>query len=98
LVFDICLQDDSNPANVLLVNSRTGDYRFCCGGRTFIGRGSVAIKGCTISLQHTTTDRRVSATIDKLSFRGSASLQAPPGTIQCTITDRDIRNNSCSCQ
>jgi uncharacterized delta-60 repeat protein len=95
--FDVCLQDDATPATVLLFNSQTGDYRFCCGGTVFTGRGKVRVQGCTISLEHITTDRRVQATVDKATFRGTASLQTPPGVIRCTISDRDIRNNSCKC-
>ena len=30
--FDACLQDDSMGDTVLLWNSATGDYKFCCGG------------------------------------------------------------------
>ncbi|MGH9970531.1 MAG: hypothetical protein ACREBG_22445 [Pyrinomonadaceae bacterium] len=30
--FDVCLQDDSTPARVVLWNSSTGDYIFNCGG------------------------------------------------------------------
>jgi predicted outer membrane repeat protein len=95
--FDVCLQDDATPATVLLFNSQTGDYRFCCGGTVFTGRGKVRVQGCTISLEHITTDRRVQATVDKATFRGTASLQTPPGVIRCTISDRDIRNNTCKC-
>lgn len=95
--FDVCLQDDSNPATVLLFNSRTGDYRFCCGGIVLTGRGTVIIKGCTISLQHNPFDRRVLALVDKAALRGNASLQFPPGTTRCTITDRNTTNNSCAC-
>jgi hypothetical protein len=91
------MQDDSNPATVLLFNSLTGDYRFCCGGSTLTGRGIVTIKGCIINLQHNAPDRRVLATVDKSVFRGTASLQSPPGSIKCTITDRDVRNNNCAC-
>jgi hypothetical protein len=97
-VFDTCLQDDSNPSTVLLINSFTGEYRFCCAGAVFSGTGLVTVKGCILSLQHNPPDRRVLATIDKSVFRGTASLQSPPGTIKCTITDRDLRNNTCTCQ
>src|SRR6185295_6418652 len=96
-VFDVCLQDDSNPANVLLFNSLTGSYKFCCNGMTFSGTGTVLMKGCTISLNHFGTDRRVTAMIDKTQFKGNASLQAPPATLKCTIMDRDTRNNACAC-
>ncbi|MBI3654448.1 MAG: HYR domain-containing protein [Acidobacteria bacterium] len=96
-VFDVCLQDDNNPTNVLVFNSTTGDYRFCCNGTTITGKGTVTIKGCSISLQHNTSNRRVTAMVDKTVFRGSASLQSPPGTTACTLVDRDIRNNACAC-
>jgi hypothetical protein len=96
--FDVRLQDDIKSATVLLLNSQTGEYRFCCGGTTFTGIGKVIRQGCTISLQVYATDRRVMAMIDKATFRGSASLQSPPGVLRCTITDRDIRNDSASCQ
>ncbi|HJQ25328.1 MAG TPA: hypothetical protein VKA60_15515 [Blastocatellia bacterium] len=56
-----------------------------------IGRGSV------ITLQHNTTERRVQATVDLSTYKGSASLQTPPGVTRCTITDRDVRNNTCNC-
>lgn len=97
-VFDVCLQDDSNPATVLLFNSVTGEYRFCCGGTTFTGIGTTIVRGCTISLQHNPGDRRLQASVDKSGFKGSAALQSPPGVMKCTITDRDIRNNNCVCQ
>ncbi|HKQ08942.1 MAG TPA: DUF11 domain-containing protein [Blastocatellia bacterium] len=95
--FDICLQDDSTPSTVLLINSHTGDYRFCCNGTAFAGKGTLTIRGSTITLQHNTTDRRVQATVDLSVFKGSAALQTPPGVTRCTITDRDVRNNTCNC-
>jgi hypothetical protein len=97
-VFDVCLQDDSNPATVLLFNSVTGEYRFCCGGTTLTGIGATTVKGCTIGLQHNISDRRLQASVDKSGFKGNATLQSPPGVMKCTITDRDIRNNNCVCQ
>jgi len=96
-VFDVCMQDDSNPNTDLLFNSQTGEYRFCCGGTTYTGTGTVIVKGCIITLSHNDISRRVIASVDKTQFRGTASLQSPPGSLICTITDRDIRNNSCNC-
>jgi uncharacterized delta-60 repeat protein len=97
-VFNACLQDDSNPNIVFLGNSVTGAYRFCCNGTTFTGVALVTRRGNVVSFQHNAPDRRVQATDDESVFKGSASLQSPPGTIRCTITDRDTRNNSCICQ
>jgi hypothetical protein len=97
-VFDICVQDDGNPLTVVLVNSLTGDYRFCCNGTAFTGKGKVTIRGSVYTLEHNATDRRVLVTDDESSHRGNASLQVPVGTTRCTISDRDTRNNTCLCQ
>src|SRR5262249_4268477 len=83
--FDVCLQDDSTRGNVLLINSATGDYRFCCGGTTFTGKGTVKKSGSTISLTSSTADRRVQAQIDSALKKGTAELQSPPGTSRCSI-------------
>jgi hypothetical protein len=93
-----CLQDDSDPSRVVQFNSQTGEYRFCCGGITFTGTGRVTIKGCVVTIQHDTPDRRVQISLDGAVSRGSASLQSPAGTTMCTITDRNTANNSCVCQ
>ena len=95
--FDICLQDDAKSSTVLLFNSQTGDYRFCCNGTVVTGRGTVITKGSIVTLDHLMPDRRVQATVDRSAFKGSASLQSPPGKGLCTISDRDIRNNTCTC-
>jgi len=38
-------------------------------------------------------DRRVSVSDDEGTFRGTATLQMPAGTIRLTIADRDTRNS-----
>jgi uncharacterized repeat protein (TIGR01451 family) len=96
-VFDVCLQDDSNSGVVFLGNSVTGDYRFCCNGSVFTGKAAVTRRGSVITFEHNATDRRVLARVDGAVFRGTVALQSSPGTIRCTITDRDTRNNSCQC-
>ena len=98
--FDVALQDDSDPSIILLWNSLTGAYRFCCNGTTFTGIGTSTIKGCVFTLQHNPADRRVLGRVDKAVHAGTASLQAPPGTIRCTITDRNTLNdtNVTACQ
>jgi hypothetical protein len=97
-VFDVCLQDDSNANAVLLFNSFTGDYRFCINGSIFTGKGRVTRLGCSYTLEHNATDRKVLGKIDKSVYKGNASLQSPPGANRCSITDRDTRNNACVCQ
>ncbi len=100
VVFDICLQDDSNAGRVLLFNSQTGDYVFCCGGVQFSGKGVITRKGNTISLSHFSSNpsRRVTATVTIGGVnKGEATLQSPSGTTICTIKDSNILNNSCAC-
>ncbi len=95
--FDICLQDDGNAATVILFNSFTGDYLFCCDGTTWTGKGTVQKQGSVYTLTHNTTTRRVTARFDGAQSKGTASLQSPPGVMRCSINDRDTRNNSCAC-
>ena len=93
--FDTALQDDSNPSNILLWNSLSGAYRFCCNGTTFTGLGKVFRQGCVYTLDHTfASDRRVLGRVDKSARAGSASLQSPAGTTRCTIVDRNILNDT----
>src|SRR5581483_5077593 len=58
-VFSACLQDDSNPATVVVFNATTGEYRFCCNGTTFTGLGKATVRGCVVQIEHNTADRRV---------------------------------------
>jgi subtilisin-like proprotein convertase family protein len=98
-VFNARLQDDSNPAIVVLWNTMTGDYIFCCGGTTFTGRGKFNNAGNNFVLDHNGTDRRVRASLSAGSFppAGNASLQFNAGSIQCTIRDSDTRNDTSIC-
>ncbi|MEW6128202.1 MAG: HYR domain-containing protein, partial [Acidobacteriota bacterium] len=95
--FDICIQDDSNATTVLLLNSLTGDYVFCCGVDKYFGKGTVTKKGGLVTFVHNPVDRKVQASIDKTLNRATATLQAPPGVTRCTIMDRNITDNGCNC-
>ncbi|PYT02702.1 MAG: hypothetical protein DMF60_20580, partial [Acidobacteria bacterium] len=96
-VNSVCLQDDGNPSTVFSGNAATGAYTFCCQGTTFTGTAQVTRRGNVITFTDNSANRRVTATIDGGVFKGTAALQSPPGTIKCTIQDRDTRNNSCVC-
>jgi hypothetical protein len=52
-----------------------------------------------VQLSHVTPTRRVTASVDvgMSPKRGNATLQQPPGSVLCTILDRDLSNNSCNC-
>jgi hypothetical protein len=93
-VYDKLIQDDSS-GSMLRFNSTTGEYLFsrCSDGFTLSGTGAVTSRGCTFTLTHSPTDRRVQASLDTCQKKGNASLQFPPGTTILTITDRDTSND-----
>jgi hypothetical protein len=95
--FDVCIQDDSNPQNVLQFNSATGDYTFCCNGLSISGVGGITRKGGIISLFNGQGDNRVFGQIDLGVNKGKASLQFPVGSTACAFGDRNTTNNTCSC-
>ncbi|MFL6215450.1 MAG: HYR domain-containing protein [Blastocatellia bacterium] len=97
-VFNAWLQDESAGCNsTLLFNTLTGDYRFCCGGTVFTGKGTVKQQGSIYTLTHNPTDRRLLATMDGATRKGNASFQYPVGTTRCTIRDDNVTNNTCMC-
>ncbi|HEY5616144.1 MAG TPA: delta-60 repeat domain-containing protein, partial [Bacteroidota bacterium] len=96
--FDICLQDDSNGA-FFQFNSMSGDYQFTnCNGVTIGGPGVISRRGSTITLQQNGSDRRVLVRIDGGVNKGTASVQLLSQRTTFTITDRNTRNNTCSCE
>lgn len=101
--FDLCVQDDSTPGSVVLVNPHTGDYRFCCEGVLIAsGRGSLTTKGSIGSIDHIKGDRTVHIQWDSSTNNnrgaGSAIVQTGPKRIVCQITDSKMLGDSCVCQ
>jgi hypothetical protein len=97
-VFDICLQDESN-GNILQIHSPSGNYQFTnCTGFSVVGVGIVSQKGSTISFQHNTADRRLTAKVYIDQNKGNATMQSLSQGITFNLTDRDTRNNRCNCQ
>jgi hypothetical protein len=95
--FDKCLQDESN-GNILQVNSTTGDYLLTnCHGFTLSGTGRLTIRGCMITLEDFSIDRRVLVKIDTCTKKSTASIQVLSQGLTFSITDRDISNNTCIC-
>jgi CSLREA domain-containing protein len=98
-VFDVCVQDDTSR-DTLLFNSHTGDYlyRRCgAGGFSLSGRGSVRVQGSLFILDHSASDRRLSARIDNSQKKGTTSVQVLPSGTTFAITDRNTDNNTCAC-
>jgi len=91
-VFDCCLQDDSDPSKVLVFNSFSGDYIFCCGTNSRTGTGRVSRRGMIVSIAD---GRIMKGDVDKATRRGNASISA--GSVSCTIMDRNTLDNTCVC-
>lgn len=95
--FNLCLQDDSSRS-ILQFNSSTGDYLFSsCQGVTLSGRGTITVKGSVVTLQDSTSDRRVLARIDSSVLKGTATVQLFSPARLFTITDRNTADNTCGC-
>jgi hypothetical protein len=99
-VFDVRLQDDSTPGNVLLFNSVTGEYRLCSPSlpQPLTGTGTITKKSCVSTLEHYGPDRKLVAKVDPAAKKGTATLQMPVGVVKVSITDKDISNNTMICQ
>ena len=70
--FSFCLQDETSPGNVVLVNASTGDYSFCCGGvQIASGRGTLTTRGCIGSIDASKGDRQVHIQWDTSANNGS---------------------------
>jgi hypothetical protein len=100
--FSFCLQDDSNPGNVVLVNAQTGDFSFCCGGVPIAsGRGTLTTRGCSGSIDATKGDRQVHIQWDTAANNGlgagTAYVQKLSNGTICQITDKNMSNNTCQC-
>jgi hypothetical protein len=63
----------------------------------YSGRGTSTVKGNVYSLADSSGTKRVKGTADKSVNKGTGNLQSPVGVQKCSITDRDIRNNTCAC-
>jgi hypothetical protein len=100
--FSFCLQDDSNPGNVVLVNAVTGDFSFCCGGVPIAsGRGTLTTHGCIGSIDASKGDRQVHIQWDTAARNGlgegTAYVQKLSNKTICQITDKNMSNNTCQC-
>jgi 6-phosphogluconolactonase (cycloisomerase 2 family) len=98
MVFDLCIQDESS-GDLLRLNTTTSAYQLtrCLNGFTLSGTARLTRRGCTLTVQDLSTDRRIMAQIDTCSNRATASIQifSQGGTF--TLTDRNMTNNTCHC-
>ena len=102
-VFSGCLVDESIPGDVVLFNTQTGDYRFCCNGILLAsGRGVLTIRGCIGTIDDQKGARRVHIEFDFSANdgkgKGTAALFLNGATNpKCKIIDMSMRGDSCSC-
>ncbi|MFY9555523.1 MAG: HYR domain-containing protein, partial [Blastocatellia bacterium] len=101
--FSLCLQDETNPGNVVLFNTTTGEFRFCCNGVVIAtGIGVLNIKGCQGTINDQKGDRRVQITFNTSAKNGrgagTAFVAVGPNVPRCSITDKNMSDNTCTCQ
>jgi hypothetical protein len=102
-VFSACLVDQTNPGNVVLFNTQTGDYRFCCSGVLLAtGKGVLTIRGCIGTIDDQKGARKVHIGFDFSANSGhgagTAALFLNGSTNpKCSITDQSMAGNVCTC-
>jgi hypothetical protein len=85
----ITLVDIGGSGSTLVFDPATGAYTFTCGtGLTLSGTATITARGGMMTLQDDMGGRCVNARLDLTSCRGSATLEAPMGLVQCQITGR----------
>jgi len=95
--FDLCIQDESG-GGLLQINTTSGAYQFVsCSGLVAGGTARVSKRGNQITLQQASGDRRLTASIDTGTRKAIATFQLLSQGRTFTIIDRDITNNTCSC-
>jgi hypothetical protein len=99
--FDVCLQDETNAGNFVLINTSTGAFSFFCSGSPVAsGTGTLTTRGGIGSIEQNKGDRRLLIQWDTTAQggkgAGTATLMKVGGKITCQITDRDMSNNTCT--
>ncbi|MFY9556892.1 MAG: HYR domain-containing protein, partial [Blastocatellia bacterium] len=98
-VFSGCLQDETKPNNVVLFNTVTGQYRFCCNGTVVAtGFGVLTIRGCIGTIDDLKGNRKVHIEFDFSAPNGKGAGTAflaldGSSTPRCQITDQDMTDN-----
>ncbi|HEX8709268.1 MAG TPA: hypothetical protein VF723_13555 [Pyrinomonadaceae bacterium] len=96
--FDLCIEDDADKGTALRINSGTGDYLFCVGGKSISGKATVVKSGGLVILDQVAADRKLTARIDTAARNGVAALQMPAGTARGAIRDSNTADSSCQCR
>jgi uncharacterized delta-60 repeat protein len=96
--YDLCLQDEQS-GNYLEINSSSGEYLLTrCDNNWLAGTGAVSTDGSTFSLHHEAADRVVSVSVNLGKRKAQITIRAFSPAVKTKIKDKNIDNNSCSCQ
>lgn len=97
-VYSGSLVDESNTGNVVLFNATTGEYRFCCNGSlAAIGRGSLSVSGCDLTIDQVKGNRRVHISVFG-GGQGTGAAYIQKGSNQnCQVSDNVLAGNARSC-
>src|SRR5262249_14403522 len=100
-VWDVVLQDN-NTGDVLLINSKTGDYSYTrcgAGGFTITGKGTIQTVNGVLMLSHIQATRRVNASFftNQLTGRATIVLIPAPGVSQTFMINSTNPNPSITC-
>lgn len=101
-LFSACLVNRTNASNVVLFNTFTGDYRFCCSGVLLAtGKGVLTMRGCIGTIDDQKGARKVHIGFDFSANghgAGTAALFLNGSTNpKCSITDQSMAGNVCAC-
>ncbi len=99
-VFDFAILRYDSNGNMLQINSLTGEYKFtaCSASLILAGTGSVKVKGCKMTLKHTTADRNISVAIKSCKDKASASIEALSSGRSFALSDSNTAQGACVCQ
>ncbi len=93
---ETCLQDDKN-GGTFLFNSAAGDYIFTQpNGATIDGKGTLAKKGCILTLTDNRLDRRVMGRLDSCENKGNATIELDSPKAKFNVTDKNTTDNTCA--
>jgi hypothetical protein len=96
--FNVRLQDDSKPANVILWNSTTGAFCAFANGQSISGTGNATKTGSIFKLSVNSGGVRIDALADGGSNKGQGTIQKPVGVMLANIKDTNLANDTSTCQ
>jgi hypothetical protein len=98
-VWDVSLQDNRS-GDLLLFNSRTGDYSFsrCADGKTLTGRALVTRFGCQTALRDAKVDAVFERCVYNSTGRGQAAIRFTSLGPVFTINDSNTADNTEACR